>query len=149
MPNRLQRSACRSHFRCKCSRSNRFTQVYLPLIAKNFCELVPPPLAPPLGLAFVSSAKSGGNETRYQRALAINGRLNRWPMYWNEIETQAGHSRASSIGGADNNIVADINHGLTVLPILMLTPSGLDTGGSRLAPVPQVGDGLRALLNHS
>ena len=123
-------------------------QVYLPVIGKNF-ETPLPPIAPPLGLAFVSSAKYGGNETRYQRALAINGRLNRWPMYWNEIETQAvSQPRVYDWTAADNNIAADINHGLTVLPILMFTPSGLDTGGSRLAPIPRVGDGLRALLNH-
>jgi hypothetical protein len=107
-----------------------------------------PPVAPPLGLVFVSSAKYGGNETRYQRALAINGRLNRWPMYWNEIEIHAiTQPRVYDWTAADNNIIADIHHGLTVLPILMNTPAGLDTGGSRLAPIPQVGDGLRALMD--
>ena len=105
---------------------------------------------PPLGLDFVSSAKYGGNETRYQRALAINGKLNRWPMYWNEIETQATtHPRVYDWTAADNNIVADIQHGLTVLPVLLFTPNGLDTGGSRLAPIPQMGDGLRALMNRA
>ena len=46
----------------------------------------------------------------------------------------------------DANIIADLNHGLTPLPILMLTPIGLDTDGNRLAPAPRVGDGLKHLL---
>ena len=126
------------------------SQIYLPLIARNYASIFPVPSAPPLGLAFISSAKYGGNETRYQRALAIDGRLNRWPMYWHEIETQAvTQPRVYDWAAADNNISADLNHGLTVLPILMFTPVGLDTGGSRLAPAPQVGDGLRARLNES
>jgi hypothetical protein len=125
-------------------------QVYLPLIDKNHSIEYPAPVAPSMGLAFISSAKYGGSETRYQRALAINGKLNRWPMYWNEIETQAvSQPRVYNWTAADNNIAADINHGLTVLPILMFTPNGLDTGGSRLAPIPQVGDGLRSLLNRT
>ncbi len=125
-------------------------QVYLPTIAKDYGLPLPPPVAPSLGLAFVSSAKYGGNETRYQRALAINGRLNRWPMYWNEIETQAvAQPRIYDWSKQDTNIAADINHGLTVLPILLFTPNGLDSGGSRLAPIPQVGDGLRALLDRT
>ncbi len=124
-------------------------QAYLPLIAKNYSPEFPAPVAPPLGLNFISSAKYGSTATRYQRALAINGKLNRWPLYWNEIETQAvSQPRVYNWTAADSNIAADINHGLTVLPILMFTPSGLDTGGSRLAPLPQVGDGLPALLNH-
>ncbi len=123
-------------------------QVYLPVIAKEYGTLFPPPVAPPMGLAYISSAKYGGNETRYQRALAINGRLNRWPMYWNEIETHAiTRPLVYDWTAADNNIVADVNHGLTILPVLLFTPNGLDTGGSRLAPIPRVGDGLRALLD--
>ena len=124
------------------------TPVYLPAIVNNYSTEFPAPVAPPMGLAFVSSAKYGGSETRYQRALAIDGTLNRWPMYWNEIETQATtQPRVYNWTAVDNNLVADINHGLTVLPILLFTPNGLDTGGSRLAPVPQVGAGLRALMN--
>ena len=124
-------------------------QTYLPMVSQNFPS-VSVPLAPPMGLAFISSASYGGSETRYQRALAIHGKLNRWPMYWHEIEPHAEtQPRVYNWTAADNNIIADLNHGLTVLPILMFTPAGLDTGGSRLAPVPQVGDGLRALLNEA
>jgi len=121
--------------------------IYLPIVAQNFPS-ISVPLAPPMGLAFISSASYGGNETRYQRALNIDGRLNRWPMYWHEIESHAEtQPRVYDWSRQDANIVADLNHGLTVLPILMFTPAGLDTGGSRLAPVPRVGDGLRTLLN--
>jgi len=120
-------------------------RTYLPLLSKNYA---PPAIAGPgtlqLGLAFVSSAEAPASETRYQRAQAIDGRLNRRPMYWPQIEKNPiGQPRVFDWSRQDANIVADINHGLTVLPILMLTPIGLDTGGSRFAPAPRVGDGLR------
>jgi hypothetical protein len=122
-------------------------QTYLPVIVKDYQAVLPPPAAPPMGLDYISSPQAGRSETRYQRALAISGTLNRWPIYWNEIETQATtQPRVYNWTAVDNNLVADINHGLTVLPILMFTPAGLDTGGSRLAPIPQVGASLRALM---
>ena len=143
-------SAVPRNYRAPVVSGTQLITTYLPIIVNDYSIELPAPAAPPLGLAFVSSAQYGGNETRYQRALAINGKLNRWPMYWNEIETQAtSQPRVYNWTAADSNIAADINHGLTVLPILMFTPSGLDTGGSRLAPIPQVGDGLRALMNYT
>lgn len=127
---------------------DQISRTYLPLLAKNYAAPAPTTTLE-MGLAFVSSAKYGNSETRYQRALDIDGQLNRWPMYWNEIETQATtHPRVYDWSKSDSNIAADINYGLTVLPILMFTPAGLDTGGSRLVPIPQVGDGLRARLNN-
>jgi hypothetical protein len=119
-------------------------RAYLPLIAKNYTA--PQPVissTSELGLAFVSSAEAPANETRYQRAQAIGGNLNRWPMYWPQIEKNpTTQPRVFDWSAQDTNIVADINHGLTVLPILMLTPIGLDTAGSQTAPAPKVGDGL-------
>ena len=127
----------------------QISRTYLPLLSKNYAAPRPTTTLE-MGLAFVSSAKYGHNETRYQRALAINGKLNRWPMYWHEIETQATtQPRVYDWAAADSNIAADVDHGLTVLPILMFTPAGLDTGGSRFAPVPQVGDGRRTLIDQA
>ena len=124
------------------------SRTYLPLITRNYAPPLPPPVTPPAGLAFVSSASYGHTELRYQRALAIEGRLNRWPMYWHEIESQAtSQPRIYNWTAADSNIVADLDHGLTVLPILMFTPRGLETGACNLAAVPRVGDGLHTLLN--
>jgi hypothetical protein len=120
-------------------------RAYLPLIAKNYTA--PQPVissTSELGLAFVSSAEAPANETRYQRAQAIGGNLNRWPMYWPQIEKNpVSQPRVFDWSAQDANIIADLNHGLTVLPILMLTPIGLDTAGSQTAPAPKVGDGLR------
>ncbi len=121
-----------------------FTQrVYLPLIARNHLQR-----ENQLGLAFVSSAEAFAGETRYQRALDIDGRINRWPMYWPNVEKNpVSQPRVFDWSRPDTNIAADINHGFEVLPILMLTPIGLDTAGSRSVPPPRVGDGLKSLLN--
>lgn len=124
----------------------RLNRLYLPIVARNYAA----PAATPLkfGLAFVSSAQAPANETRYQRAVAISGTLNRWPMYWPSIELNpVSQPRVFNWAAHDANIIADINHGLEVLPILMLTPIGLDTAGSRTAPAPRVGDGLKLLMN--
>ncbi len=122
-------------------------RIYLPLVAQNF-TLISKPLVPSMGLAFVSSAEDLASGARYQRATDSGGQLNRRPMYWPNIETDAiDQPRVFDWSKQDANIAADIDHGLKVLPILMLTPIGLDTGGSRSAPAPQVGDGLRAMLN--
>jgi hypothetical protein len=123
--------------------------IYLPIVTQNFTGLSKPPV-PSMGLAFVSSAEALANGTRYQRAADSGGQFNRRPMYWPNIEKDAiDQPRVFDWTQQDASIVADINHGLKVLPILMLTPGGLDTGGSRSAPAPQVGDGLRALLNNA
>lgn len=124
-------------------------QIYLPLIAQNFVA-ISKPIAPPLGLAFVGSAELPATEARYQRAQGSGGKINRRPMYWPNIELDpVNQPRVFDWSKQDATIVADLDHGLEVLPILMLTPIGLDTGGSRSAPMPHVGDGLRALLNES
>ncbi len=123
---------------------DHLARVYLPLVTRNYAAPAPPATTTlQLGLAFVSSAEAPADETRYQRALAIAGQLNRWPMYWPQIEKNPiSQPRVFDWNTEDANLIADLNHGLTVLPILMLTPIGLDTGGSRLAPAPKVGEGL-------
>jgi hypothetical protein len=124
-------------------------RIYLPIIARNFTASSKP-AAPPMGLAFVSSAEAPASGIRYQRATDSGGQLNRRPMYWPNIEKDAiNQPRSFDWSKQDASIVADIDQGLTVLPILMLTPIGLDTGGNRNAPAPQVGDGLRAMFNNT
>jgi hypothetical protein len=117
-------------------------RTYLPLASRSYVPPVTTTLQ--LGLAFVSSPESPASEVRYQRAISIEGRLNRWPMYWPSIETDpTGQPRVFHWSAQDANIIADIHHGLTDVPILMLTPIGLDTAGDRSAPAPKVGDGFR------
>ena len=131
---------------------DQLQRTYLPLIGKNYV----PPVAPTVpdtstlrfGLAFVSSAEAPANDARYQLATDIGGRLNRWPMYWPQIEKNPmSQPRVFDWSAQDANIIADLNHGLTVLPILMLTPIGLDTGGNRSVAPPSVGDGLKSLMD--
>jgi hypothetical protein len=124
---------------------DQLQRTFLPIVLYNYRAPTTPTLQ--LGLAFVSSAESPANETRYGRAISIEGRLNRWPMYWPNIETYPiTRPHVFNWDAVDANVIADLNHGLTPLPILMLTPIGLDTGGSRLAPAPRVGDGLKLLM---
>ena len=124
---------------------------YLPLIDQNYSP--PPPqitntLTSTFGLAFVSSAEAPASNDRYQHAITLNATLNRWPMYWPSIELNpTGQPRVFDWSKQDANIIADINHGMTDIPILMLTPSGLSTAGSSTALAPKVGDGLRLRMS--
>ena len=125
---------------------------YLPIVSSNYAAPLPPvPPAPStlqLGLAFVSSAESPASDDRYQHTVTLSATVNRWPMYWPSIETDPlNQPRVFDWSRQDANISADLDHGLTTLPILMLTPIGLDTAGSRTAPQPKVGDGLRQRLS--
>ena len=56
---------------------------YLPFITSQ-----PAPLTTTMqmGLAFVSSAESPAPSIRYERAASAGATINRWPMYWPNIE---------------------------------------------------------------
>ena len=117
---------------------------YLPFITSQ-----PAPLTTTMqmGLAFVSSAESPAPSIRYERAASAGATINRWPMYWPNIELDPiGQPRVFNWAAQDANVIADINHDLAIDAILMLTPPALATGGSPLAPQPRVGDGLRYRL---
>ena len=125
---------------------DQLNHVHLPLVARSYTAPFPPPalVTTTFGLAFVSSAEDPAVEIRYQHALTLNAALNRWPMYWPNIEKDPiGQPRVFDWSQQDANVIADIDHGLTVVPILMLTPIGLDTAGNAALPMPQVGDGIR------
>jgi hypothetical protein len=127
---------------------DRLYRSYLPVMNKSN----PPPLTNTgtltFGLAFVSSAEAPASNDRYQHAMTLSATFNRWPMYWPNIETHPiTQPRVFDWSKQDANIIADINHGMTDVPILMLTPIGLDTAGSRTAPQPKVGDGLRLRMS--
>ena len=121
---------------------------YLPLI--NLGYALPPAFTGSLklGLNFVSSAEEPAAPVRYQRAADLRAVFNRHPMYWPLIETNpVNQPRVYDWSKQDAVIISDMANGLQVLPILMLTPIGLDTGGVQTAPAPKVGDGLRLQLN--
>ena len=116
----------------------QLNRIFLPLTFRNY----PPPSPQPMqmGLTFVSAPEWNAPEERYQKAAGANARLNRWPMYWYEIERDAAnHPRQFTWDLQDANVIRDIDHGLAINTILLGTPPGLDTGGNRLAPKPRVG----------
>ncbi len=117
----------------------QISRTYLPLIAQKYAPPSPP--APmQMGLAFVSAPEWVAPEERYQKAAGAHARLNRWPMYWYEIERDAvHHPRQFTWDLQDANVIRDIDHGLAINTILLGTPPGLDTGGNRFVPRPRVG----------
>ena len=111
------------------------TTLFLPLFIRP-----PLPSMTQFGFDFISSAESPAQEVRYQRAQAVRQQWNRWPFYWPSIETDAaGHPGVYDWSKQDANTVSDINHGLAIDAILMLTPGSISTSGSTSAPMPRVG----------
>jgi hypothetical protein len=130
---------------------DHLSRAYLPLIQRNYFEPTPPITTTlhftggmQLGVNFVSSAEQLASPVRYQRATDLKAAFNRRPMYWPNIETNPiAQPRTFNWSKQDASVISDTLNGLQVLPILMLTPIGLDTGGSQNAPAPKVGDGLQ------
>jgi len=88
------------------------------------------------GINFISAADSPADENRYQKAIDTGTDWNRWPLYWYNVETSQGVFNWSY---GDGVVAADLAHGLETQLILMGTPPFYSTGGSLLAPLPQVG----------
>lgn len=119
----------------------RFPRIMLPLIALNY--VAPAPVVTRtlnFGLAHISAPEWSAGEERYQRAAGLDAQINRWPMYWPNIEHNAvTQPRVYDWAAQDANIVKDVQHNLTSLPILMFTPAGLDTAGNRAVAWPRLG----------
>ena len=73
-----------------------------------------------LGIAFISSIDVPFSEERYENALALGAGWNRWPLYWDRVETRAGQFRWSDY---DDLIEHDISYGLRNNVILLGIPS--------------------------
>ncbi|MEZ4667612.1 MAG: hypothetical protein R3E39_06805 [Anaerolineae bacterium] len=80
-----------------------------------------------LGITFISSLDHPANDVRYQRALLLGPAWNRWPLYWDRIETTPSFF---SWSGYDRLVVQDIQHGLQINAILLGRPSFYDQSGS-------------------
>lgn len=74
---------------------------------------------PRLGIAHISAAEGGTPEERYKRALSLGASWNRWPLYWDRIETAPGVFDWSNY---DRQVVDDLRHGLTIDAILLGRP---------------------------
>jgi hypothetical protein len=88
------------------------------------------------GLVWVNSAESLSDNARIQRGVSTGARLDRFPLYWNEIEAQAGQFQW---GGQDKALLADEAQGLAVLPILLGEPAAYYPTGAPVVTLPRVG----------
>lgn len=73
-----------------------------------------------LGFAHISAAEGGTPETRYQQAKALGASWNRYPIYWDRVET------APSVFDWQNydvQISDDLRHGLKINAILLGRPT--------------------------
>ncbi|MDQ7024169.1 MAG: hypothetical protein Q9P44_01275 [Anaerolineae bacterium] len=72
-----------------------------------------------LGVTFISSAQIPVDENRYRNGLLLGAGWNRWPLYWNEVETAPGNFNWAAY---DNLVRNDIAHGLSIDAILLDRP---------------------------
>lgn len=80
-----------------------------------------------LGITFISSLDYPANERRYDRALLLGAGWNRWPLYWDRIETAPGVYNWSAY---DRLVTGDLQHGLQINAILLGRPGFFADGGS-------------------
>ncbi|MBN8617819.1 MAG: fibronectin type III domain-containing protein [Anaerolineae bacterium] len=80
-----------------------------------------------LGITFISSLDHPANDLRYQRALLLGAGWNRWPLYWDRVETMP---NTFNWAGYDRLVSEDIQHGLSVNVILLGRPGFHADGGS-------------------
>src|SRR5687768_2655361 len=69
-----------------------------------------------LGVTFISSAQMPVDENRYRNALSIGAGWNRWPLYWDDIETAPGDFNWEQY---DRLVMNDLRHGLSIDAILL------------------------------
>jgi hypothetical protein len=94
------------------------------------------------GLCFVSAAESLANGTRYSGALTSGAQWDRWPLYWHWVDEggYVGTHDGSVPHDYDALVIAEIEHSLTPIAILLGTPDMRATGGSSSVPPPRVQD---------
>ncbi|MBE2269658.1 MAG: hypothetical protein IAE80_15585 [Anaerolinea sp.] len=75
--------------------------------------------SPYLGITFISSAEHPADENRYRNALLLGAGWNRYPFYWNYVETFPGVYNWDAL---DRVVTEDLQHGLKTNAILMGIP---------------------------
>jgi hypothetical protein len=80
-----------------------------------------------LGITFISSADHAANDGRYQRALLLGAGWNRWPLYWQRVETA---TSTFNWAAYDRLVNDDLRHGLQVNAILIGIPAFYQAGNS-------------------
>ena len=73
-----------------------------------------------LGITHINSAQISNSEERYQNALLLGAGWNRWPLYWDAVETGQGQFNWSAY---DQLLIEDIRHGFSINAILLGRPN--------------------------
>lgn len=76
--------------------------------------------SPRLGIAHISAAEGGTSDARYRTALALGTGWNRWPLYWDRVETSPG---SFDWGVYDRQVADDLSYGLQINAILLGRPA--------------------------
>jgi hypothetical protein len=138
-------------------------QQYFPIFRRDFTPAPTPTLTPSptptptatssptpsggmrasdFGLVFVNSAEDPAGDARITRGAAGGAKLDRFPIYWNNIETSPGQFTWDR---QDTAVGADESHGLGVLAILLGEPGFYGSGATASAPsapMPPVGGSI-------
>ncbi len=72
-----------------------------------------------LGVTFINSADHPISEKRYQQALLLGAGWNRWPLYWDRVETSPGNFNWSAY---DQLVTSDLRHDFGINAILLGRP---------------------------
>jgi len=76
--------------------------------------------SPRLGITQISIAEEPTSDERYASALELGAGWNRWPLYWDRVETESG----SYVWDAyDRQVAGDLEHGLHINAILLGRPA--------------------------
>lgn len=75
--------------------------------------------SPRLGITHISLSEEPTSDERYHKALALGAGWNRWPLYWDRVEPQAGRWRWEAY---DRLVAGDLANGLQINAILMGRP---------------------------
>lgn len=90
------------------------------------------------GFDFINGAGYNIAEQRYQQGVASGAGWDRFPMYWNEIETTPGLLNDDAYRAVDQVVSGDSAHGFGINAILVGTPTWIATSGSALVPQARV-----------
>lgn len=80
-----------------------------------------------LGITFISSGEIPHDDSRYERALSLGAGWNRFPLYWNHVETAPDRFDWSAY---DRTIQANLDYGLRDVVVLLGRPSFHASGAS-------------------
>jgi len=96
------------------------------------------------GMAFINSAEALRSTTRIQRGITSGAKLDRFPLYWDQVEATGG---VFNWVAQDAALRANEQQGLGTLAILLGTSPAYWPRTQRMpAQMPRVGDGIRRRL---